>query len=269
MPDGPDTRRTFHRFRLSPSLIAHVWKAVTRQYHRENLPVFATVLPRDGVVLDVGAHAGQFTKLFAKFCDRGRVISFEPGTYARFVLRCAALASAACRRRAMVLPMAVGAEIGMLTLNIPLKKGRAVGFGLSQLGDSPGLDSRFEMEIEYVPVTTIDHVAETLGLERVDFIKMDIEGYELFALAGAAQTLATHRPCVFLEVADAILARTGAKNADVFAFFAPRDYVAYSVVGSRVARGDGASNGDYLFVPRERADAIAALERMAGVQGAG
>jgi FkbM family methyltransferase len=45
-----------------------------------------------------------------------------------------------------------------------------------------------------VRVTTIDKIVAELALPRVDFIKMDIEGAERNALAGAQQTLAKHRP---------------------------------------------------------------------------
>ncbi|MGC8794129.1 MAG: FkbM family methyltransferase [Bryobacteraceae bacterium] len=45
-----------------------------------------------------------------------------------------------------------------------------------------------------VPLTTIDKLVNELGLERVDFIKMDIEGAEQRALEGARQTLARFRP---------------------------------------------------------------------------
>ena len=45
-----------------------------------------------------------------------------------------------------------------------------------------------------VLLTTIDKLVEELKLERVDFIKMDIEGAERRALAGARGTLAKHKP---------------------------------------------------------------------------
>ena len=45
-----------------------------------------------------------------------------------------------------------------------------------------------------VPLTTIDKIVEELQLERVDFIKMDIEGAERKALAGARNTLAERKP---------------------------------------------------------------------------
>ncbi len=45
-----------------------------------------------------------------------------------------------------------------------------------------------------VPLTTIDKIVEELQLERVDFIKMDIEGAERKALVGARNTLAKRKP---------------------------------------------------------------------------
>jgi len=45
-----------------------------------------------------------------------------------------------------------------------------------------------------IPVTTIDHIVRELKLEKVDFIKMDIEGAERNALRGARETLLRDRP---------------------------------------------------------------------------
>jgi len=50
-----------------------------------------------------------------------------------------------------------------------------------------------------VPVTTIDLLVRELGLPRVDFIKIDIEGAEREALQGGMQTLRRHRPRLMLD----------------------------------------------------------------------
>jgi FkbM family methyltransferase len=51
-----------------------------------------------------------------------------------------------------------------------------------------------------VPVTTIDHLVAELRLPRVDFIKMDIEGSERQAVAGARETIRRHHPRMALCV---------------------------------------------------------------------
>ena len=50
-----------------------------------------------------------------------------------------------------------------------------------------------------VPLTTIDLLVEDLHLSRVDFIKMDIEGAEKWALRGGTQTIAKFRPRMALS----------------------------------------------------------------------
>ncbi len=56
-------------------------------------------------------------------------------------------------------------------------------------------------EIVKLPLTTIDAIAKELALPKVDFIKMDIEGSEREALAGASETIRRFHPrmaiCVY------------------------------------------------------------------------
>jgi FkbM family methyltransferase len=51
-----------------------------------------------------------------------------------------------------------------------------------------------------VPLTTIDKMVDELKLDKVDYIKMDIEGSEVRALAGAKATIAKHHPRMGLSV---------------------------------------------------------------------
>ena len=50
-----------------------------------------------------------------------------------------------------------------------------------------------------VPLTTIDLLVAELGLHRVDFIKLDIEGAEREALRGAKDTIEQHHPRFLID----------------------------------------------------------------------
>jgi FkbM family methyltransferase len=197
-----DGRRPF-RFRLNPGFFAHLFKAVFKQHHRALVPLLRQVIPRDGVVFDVGAHAGQFTKLFARLAPAGRIYALEPGSYARMILR------AALRARRLgnvtILPLALGATSGVAVLTVPVKASGSYGFGLAHLGD--GEETAAEQEI--VGLATLDDLAAALQLDRLDFIKADIEGYELRLIRGARATLQRFKPALLIELDPARLARAG------------------------------------------------------------
>jgi FkbM family methyltransferase len=214
-----------YRWGLSPSFVAHLWKAVTQQHHRALRPTFARYIPRDGVVFDVGAHAGQFAKLFARIAADGRVYAIEPGSYARSILHAALWA----RRFAnvTVLPLALGADTRLERLHIPIKASGAVGFGLSHFGRPEARWPRIAREL--VAQTTIDDLAAALALERLDFIKADIEGAELRMLEGARGSLARFRPRLFLELVEGHLARAGDTLEAAFAFLSAAGYRTFSL----------------------------------------
>jgi FkbM family methyltransferase len=230
--------------RLSPrqraSWLAHVFKAVTQQHHRELAPVLAPFIPDDAVVLDVGAHAGQFSKLFAALAPRGRVYAFEPSDYARTVL--APALAVGGRGRVEIVAAGLSDAPGELVLHTPIKRRGGLGFGIAHLGaatEGPGVD-------QTVPLTTLDAFARDRGLARLDFIKMDIEGWEARALAGGRETLARFLPTLFLEVDAAMLARAGDDPDSLFRWLEALGYRAWrSPQMAPTAAYAGA--GDYLF----------------------
>lgn len=86
-----------------------------------------------------------------------------------------------------------------------------------------------------IPVMTVDG----LVLPSCDLIYLDIEGYELYALRGAAKTLSVHRPVVVTEINDCI-ELSGLCKDDLFSFM---DSAGYSLAFT--------CRQDYVWAPRE------------------
>jgi len=247
--------RPYH-WRPSGSFLAHLLKATTQQHHRALAPTIARLVPPTAVVFDVGAHAGQYTKLFARAANHGRVYAFEPGSYARSILRTVVWLHGLSN--VAVVPMALGSEARLDTLTIPLKSSGSFGFGLSHLGKPSERWRAVAQEI--VAVTTVDSVVKTLDLDRLDFIKADIEGWELRLLHGAESTLARFRPRLLLELSGTALARAGDRLADAFAFLAARGYRAFRFeAGASLAPVAESADGDFWFIPAEDPAANAGL----------
>jgi FkbM family methyltransferase len=239
----------YFRWRASPTYLAHLFKAIFKQHHTRLIPIFRRLIPEDGVVLDVGAHAGQYAKIFSRIASRGQVFAFEPGGYARSILKIA-LALNRCGN-VSVLPLGLGAREGTEILTVPVKRPGSYGFGLAHFGP----ETRWErVEREAVAITTIDRIVELLELPRLDFIKADIEGWELQLLRGALRAIRRFRPALLLELNTQALERAGDDLATAFATIAE--------LGYRPAMRDPAGalvpvteprNGDTWWLPAERA----------------
>jgi FkbM family methyltransferase len=231
--------------RQRASWLAHLYKACAQQHHRSLAPVLAAHVPPDGIVIDVGAHAGQFSKLFARMAPQGHVYAFEPSAYARSIL-----AKALAFNRlgnVTVVPAGLSDEAQTAVLHTPLKVSSAWGFGTAHLGAGASEDAD-----QTVSLMRLDEFAARAGLSRLDLIKADIEGWEMRALTGGEATLRRFRPVLLLEVDGAMMARAGDSPAALFGWLAGLGYGAVrlpDLAPAPVWMGAG----DYLFVNGEKA----------------
>jgi FkbM family methyltransferase len=135
------------------------------------------------VVIDGGAHVGLFTRT-ALAAGASKVVTFEVTPKSNAALR-RNLANEIKEGKVIVVEKGVWHEEGTLPLVIVEKC--SVCNSVSHPWMTPAVD---------VPLTTIDMAVSALKLDRVDFIKLDIENAEANALRGALQTLARHSPRV-------------------------------------------------------------------------
>ncbi len=140
------------------------------------------------VVLDCGANIGVFTRLSLER-GAGKVIAIEPAPENLECLR-RNFAKEIADGRVVVYPKGVWDKDDVLTLNVDPHNSAADSFLIHREGGHEG---------NKVPLTTIDKLVAELGLERVDFVKMDIEGAEVRALMGGQATIAKHHPLMALS----------------------------------------------------------------------
>ena len=202
---GQDFRFRDLGWRAKATYIAHAFKAAAKQHHREMAPVLRRFIGEDAIVFDIGGHSGQFAKLFAKIARRGRVYTFEPSAYALSILGLGVRASGL--GNITVVPVGLGDAPGTHTLTTPLKERGSRGYGLAHLG--VGGDMGRSTVTQEVRITTIDAFAAEEGVERLDFIKADVEGWELRMLLGGARTIGRTRPVLMIELEATHLPRAG------------------------------------------------------------
>lgn len=230
------------------SFIAHLWKALTQQHHKEMLPLLRDWIPADGVVFDIGAHSGQFAKLFARLAPRGRIYAFEPAGYARAILE--RVVRYRGLRNVEAVPLALSDAPGEAEIATPIKPSGSYGFGLAHLG---GGETGARVYRETVRAVPLDDFAAERGIARLDFIKLDVEGWEGHVLAGGRETLARRRPVIMVEVVASHLGRADSAPADLWDLLTPLGYRAHRMAPGRALAPASGYEGDtdYVFLPDE------------------
>lgn len=172
----------------------------------------------DPVVFDIGANVGTWTQGLLAAIPGATVFMFEPS------VQCWPEIERRGFTTAELIRSAVGEQAGKAKLHISSDFDHSAS--LHSRGDSYCRDNDYrEVEID---VTTIDDFMAVRGIERVDYVKMDIEGHELFALHGARRALEERRIGAFAF-------EFGTANVNSHTFF--RDFWQFlTEAGFRVSR---------------------------------
>lgn len=172
-------------------------------YESLSVHLFAKFSEGAEAVLDVGAFTGLFGLLAAKIAPEAHVASFEPTPH--IVERARLNGVLNGLDNYFVVGEAVSDAAGEAVLTL-------YGGGAATTGASLASKPRSDIGSITVDTTTIDDYVAGLGGRRVSLIKLDTEGAELSAIAGAAATLRHHGPVVLSEVLsdDALAAQADA-----------------------------------------------------------
>ena len=146
-------------------------------------------LPEDAICLDVGANIGLTALLLSLVRPRGHVYAFEAlpknADFLRRNLRENGI------ENCTPINCAIGAVPGVIDL--------AEGGASSHVATDARIERSMPASIR-VPMRTLDDfVLAEMRLPRVDFVKMDVEGFEPPALAGGRAFIERDRPPIFME----------------------------------------------------------------------
>jgi FkbM family methyltransferase len=189
------------------------------------LPGMLLLIKPGDVVFDVGAHFGLYAALAGVLCGAtGKVHAFEPVPEACWRLR----ETVALNRLENVVPIqkALGEKVGTVTINV---FDDPAALSWSTRGHPVmGPKGKRPTESIDVPCDTIDNFVEENEIDRIQFLKVDVEGFEKSVLMGAEDTLDQRRvDVVCFEVSEAQLKGAGTEAGETFEFLKDHGYLTY------------------------------------------
>ncbi|MCB9654447.1 MAG: FkbM family methyltransferase [Deltaproteobacteria bacterium] len=190
------------------------WFQRPRPQEARELEFFENLDLAGKVAYDIGANIGMHSvKLGEKVGPSGRVIAFEPDPIAAEKLR--DVIGLNQLSHVDVHQVALGRETGRLSLLVPDSTRVHMSATLSPSLKAQAAPEHVKRSV-MVEVVRLDDYVRERALPAPDFLKIDVEGFEVEMLEGAAETIAQSKPTIFVEVHGAGVAEKERIARDVF-----------------------------------------------------
>ena len=251
----PLIRTLRHGLRIKLDLRDHVQRQIYffGAYEPIELSLFLGRLQPGFTAIDAGANVGFYSIMMGHTVGTaGRVFAFEPvpDTFARLE------ENIGLNDLPQLSPVNHALWNERETLSFSLSRDNAHNLGGYSF--APSHDAIRQTRCSGIP---LDEFARDARIERVDAIKMDIEGAERSALKGGREIITRDLPVFLLEVSTATCARAGYRTGDLWDFFDALDYRPY-LVGATFE--DSGWIGDFsdiqqsnvLLIPPNQSDSI-------------
>jgi FkbM family methyltransferase len=180
-------------------------------FERETVLAFERLVVPGSVVLDVGANIGAHTLSLGRLVGpMGKVYAFEPTSYAFRKLQSNLALNPEISRRVVT-------EQVLLTCSNKLDRSVEVYSSWKVVGDERRHPKHLGIaqSTEDATVLTLDGYCQSSKLSRIDFIKLDVDGFETEVLSGGLQTLQRDLPAICLELAPYALEERGSSLAEL------------------------------------------------------
>lgn len=187
--------------------------SINQAYDRQSWQVIKKVCDQNACCVDVGCHKGEIMDWFIQRSPKGKHWGFEPipDMYDKLVLKYQN------NRNITIYPYALSETNGTTTFNLVVTNPAYSGMVKRNYDHANEKDQTIEVEMR-----TLDELLAAVN--KIDLIKIDVEGAELQVLKGAAKTLARTKPTVIFEHGLGASDCYGTQPADVFQFFQELNY---------------------------------------------
>jgi FkbM family methyltransferase len=204
--------------------------------YEKDLQFITKLLKPGAVVVDVGANIGLWALMLAHTArSTGSVIACEPSADTYKTLK----QNIQLNKLANTHPL----RIALSYRKAKVRLYHDVDPSRHSLGSTA---TRGNTDFEEIETDTMDAVVQSLGISKIDFIKIDVEGAEELVLAGSRTTLSQSKPIILFEIngpasASLGLDKSGAwklLEAHGYRFFTVDDTIALTRIGSPPTAGN-------------------------------
>jgi FkbM family methyltransferase len=199
------------------------------------------LIKKGDIIIDIGANLGYYSKIFAQLTGKsGHVYAVEPVETFRKVLE----GSIKKYENVKVLPYALGLEDGKeIAMGLPLTS-KYLSHGRTKIVDTKPNDN-----YAFTFKATMKHPDQLFGqLNKIDYVKCDIEGYEIVVIPAMKELISKHSPTIQIET-------DGDNRNEIMSFLLPLGYKVFYVSTKGLEpynKSHTGFSGDLIFIHQDK-----------------
>lgn len=210
--------------------LSSIYQATFLNYKEPGIHFIKYFISKGDTIFDIGANVGRFTAYAAPLVgSEGKIYSFEPLAFPRKVLR--HMRAMKRLRQVNIVDLALSDIKKNENITIPLKNGWKPKTAMAFLGTGNLKGSSQEQ----VKIDTIDNFCVSKNINRLEFIKCDVEGHELKVFLGGARTLVKFKPTIYCEIDQSFCTYNKIDFNTVFEMLKEIGYLCYLPDNDRLA----------------------------------
>ena len=157
--------------------------------NNQNKDVMYSLIKDGDVVLDIGTNIGEVILNIAKKNINGKIYGFEPVDY---------------NYEKLITNISLNNFKNIIISKLALSDKKETLFYKEKKGHSGGISMNKEVNMDNnyktIDSVTLDEFVKEKRLDKIDFVKVDIEGFEMNFLQGAKETIKQFKPKLFFEI---------------------------------------------------------------------
>jgi FkbM family methyltransferase len=197
------------------------------------------LINNNDVIIDIGANLGYFSKTFSRLSPNGKVICVEPLPQYYSILSY----FLKNRKNVEIHNVALGKEAGEVTMILPKSNGM-IRTGLPYISKG---NEKTKHPTQQVKIINPNSLLQDLN--KIDYIKCDVEGFEWVIFQELKGLISKHKPLIQIEISIE-------NRSNMLQFFTELNYVQYGIHNFQIVKeaGEQKEAGDYLFIPKGKED---------------
>ncbi|MEW6772890.1 MAG: FkbM family methyltransferase [Bacteroidota bacterium] len=195
---------------------AHDWSTIF---------VLKNFVEKDDIIFDIGANIGEYTLYAASLVNsNGKVYSFEPVQSMFYTLKQNVDLNSHLRNKIICVNKGLGNKKVILPI---YDEQNNINEGLFSIHQKNFIHSK---KIQDIEIDTLDNFVNENYLDRIDFIKIDVEGHELYVLQGGIDAIKKFHPKLMIEMSEKNFNAAGYSKIDIFKLLEDMGYSIFLIL---------------------------------------